>query len=108
MEGLPQVLRQAFVGLFCLFVTAAMAGASGAASGAFGSVRTTDALDTLFSGFADIQNRKAQDHDNYSDNQIINRIHRQLLSVDSVVFLYVLVGVGAQDNQNGGEGHKEA
>lgn len=90
-----------------MVVTTTVAGTAGAVSCALSTIRTTDAFDAFFLGFVNIQKRKTQDHNDNADNQIIDRVHRRLLSADSIVFLYLLVCVYTQINQNCGKGQQE-
>ena len=84
-----------------MFVHAAASGAAAAVAGAFSAVGATDTVDTFFLRFANVKDHAAQYGANDGDNQKINRFHRQLFALESILRFDFLVSIDAQVNDDG-------
>jgi len=66
--------------LFLSFAAAAASGAACTVTGATASIGAADTLDALFLSLVNIPDHKAQNGNDYCDNDKINRFHRQLFT----------------------------
>ena len=82
-------MKEMFLVFFFRYMAAAaIPGAACAVTGTVSAIRTANALDTLFLFLADIQEHRAENQKNNHQDQIIDRFHRQLLTVQGVFLLF--------------------